>query len=165
MRRLLVMRLSMIAPNGDVGKGFAVAFTVTQVRGGGTRDHAFVRPFIMPPRFGPAPVHLDRHKTITGFGSVRVSDSSAPQPPGACAGRLLCFCSVRFNPPTLRASASWPFFLWEFAVGLRPAVFSRMRRTGAPPRAAALTTLCQGLMAGFSGDAVFVASSDVIAAP
>src|SRR5712671_1752710 len=110
MRRLLVMRLSMIAPNGDVGKGFAVAFTVTQVRGGGTRDHAFVRPFIMPPRFGPAPVHLDRHKTITGFGSVRVSDSSAPQPPGACAGRLLCFCSVRFNPPTLRASASWPFF-------------------------------------------------------
>ena len=94
----------------------------------------------MPPRFGPAPVHLERHKTITGFGSVRVSDSSAPQPPGACAGRLLCFCSVKVQSPYASGQRKLALFLWEFAVGLRPEVFtSRLRRTGAPLRAAART--------------------------
>src|SRR4030081_2037743 len=79
----------------------------------------------MPPRFGPAPVHLDRHKTITGFGSVRVSDSSAPQPPGACAGRLLCFCSVKVQSPYASGQRKLALFLWEFTLGLRAEVFSR----------------------------------------
>src|SRR4030081_1633789 len=95
----------------------------------------------MPPRFGPAPVHLDWHKTITGFGSVRASDSSAPQPPGACAGRLLCFCSVNVQSPNASGERKLAVFLWEIAVGLRPEVFScgcagqalRCARLLAPP--------------------------------
>src|SRR5215469_14086068 len=57
-------------------------------RTGPKSDHAFVKGFIMLPDFGPARVHLACDKTIIGFGTVRVSDSSAPQPPGTCTGRL-----------------------------------------------------------------------------
>src|SRR3984893_17063777 len=86
--------------------------------GGGTCDHAFVKRFIILPRFGPAIVHLGCEKTITGFGSVRVSDSSAPQPPGTCAGRLLCCCSVKVQSPYASGQRSLALFLLGFAVGL-----------------------------------------------
>src|SRR3954453_19177609 len=108
MRRLLVMRSSMIAPNGEGAKGFALGLTVTQVAE--AHDHAFVRPFIIPPKFGPAPVHLDRHKTITGFGSARVSDSSAPSPPELVPADSFVFVPLRFNPLRFGPAQAGPFF-------------------------------------------------------
>jgi len=77
----------MIAPNACGGKGFTVS-SVAAAECREMRDHAFVKRFIMLPDFGPAAVHVNWDKAPIGFGSVRVSDSSAPQPPGTCAGRL-----------------------------------------------------------------------------
>jgi hypothetical protein len=104
----------MIAPNACGGKGFAggnVAQRFCAISPStGTGNHALVKQFIERPDFSRGQVNLICDTTIVEFGSVRVPDSSAPQPPGTCTGRLLLF-RVRFNPPTLWAGASRPFFL------------------------------------------------------
>ena len=61
--------------------------------GGGAHagNHVFVKQFIFLPNFGRCGVNLACDKNAREFGLVRVPDSSAPQPPGTCAGRLFVF--------------------------------------------------------------------------